>query len=336
MDDPRTDPRTNPSWKDLLARWIRYDFQQGRRDSRHLSQLCQHPFFPIELVVEHPALEWDWPALQQGHPEFDDTFIQQIPSLYRGRRSRRSRTYSISGSLLRPVIDFSPYPPFDFVSWERSGAMSHRKFVRLSYDASLPLPLVIDYWYRPWDYAFLFQFREWQISWVRRLQRHRRIHWKVLSRNVLLTPGIVVAFLDAAWDWSALAKNPACAPHVILSIPELRARWKWGIVFLNPRITPSVWIQLKRRRVWIDHEDPSLSTLWHASPHDVFHKPYILLNHFTFSPWMRLYAAVRIHRFVLHALQRRRLLWKCHWFYRVTQQLPDPLVIWCMSYIGPL
>lgn len=338
-------------WTPYMESWITMDFHQGRRDRKHLLRLCQNPFLPLSLVQTYPHLPWDFTILQKHHPKYHDWYTQLDLSMYRFPKGRHG---FFTTSLQIPQIKFTHRQTIDFVQWETQGHFLLRPFSslpirisKLSYCPTLPLSLVVKYWYRNWDYQFLFLYREWTIYLLSRLQSCRKILWKLLSRNVFLTLKIVDAFYNAPWDWNLLAKNPALPPHLVIHYPRIYGQWKWSQVFLNPRITPFLWMKL---RTGISPPYPCRNDFPNAATstslfctmvddvevlYDVFHKPYILLNHFHYASSLRLYAACHIQKFIMFHHRRRQLLRTLRFLLKVYATLPDSLFEHCMSFMLP-
>jgi hypothetical protein len=62
-------------------------------------------------------------------------------------------------------------------------AMRYRVWSR---SCVLPIPLVLAFPFRPWDYAHLQRTRRWTLPWILKLQKIKRLSFRCLSSNVLL------------------------------------------------------------------------------------------------------------------------------------------------------
>lgn len=269
-------------WKDYVEQWIRSELCVNAYNKKVIGSISQNPYLPLQIVLDHPHLPWDFHALRK-HPHLTDGFVKKLQK-----------------KLHRKVISLGYHPPivrlfhgrttYNFVEWE----VHPTRIAKMSYHPFLPIALVVRMPNRGWNYHFLLRYRQWSIPQIKKLRQQRKMDWKVFSRNAFLTVEMVKHFLDAKWDWKYLAQHPSFPPQDIYEDRILFPRWKWRFVFMNPRITPPFWHKI--------HDGNSM--------HDTYHRPFILANQFQFSDTWRLHATLKIQNWYYQRRRRRVLLLK--------------------------
>lgn len=219
-----------------------------------------------------------------------------------------------SPSIPEHFVYFQGRPDYDFPRWEASTRHRPRGHgrLRLSYHPRLPLTLVLQYPDVRWDYRFLLLYRRWTMDAMERLDKHRRVDWRLYSRNPFLTMEQVDRFLDRPWDWNVLAMHPNFPPHRIVHSPRVHRRWAWSHVFKNPMLHIDTWHRLSKEST----------------------RHLILYNHFQCTPSVRLWANLRILHFCCRVRDRRRLLEKLRLLLYIHRRCGcDDLVHRTMSFL---
>ena len=240
---------TPPRWLRLRVYWDRVE------------KVCRHPFSPPSLLLRYPRVPWRWDLMKRplGVGNVGNSKTTTVTKdFFKGIEQR-----------LRKGSNFN--------------AMRYRVWSRSCF---LPIPLVLAFPFRPWDYAHLQRTRRWTLPWILKLQKIKRLSFRCLSSNVLLTEEILFHFPNAPWDWRALASNPGIRPRHLL-VSGWRKRWRWADAWTNPRLCDKVLSYLRESGI--------------ASPEN--HRG-LLSNYFCRDPRLLLLSTVTIQR-----------AWRAHWRY---------------------
>jgi len=278
----------------MPPRWARARYTRWRSFRDRVEDVSRHPFSPPSLLMRYPRVPWRWDLVR--------------PPTAAVVEATTTTTFF--------TVDFFKKIEQKLGKGVNFNAMRYRVWSRSCY---LPLPLVLAFPYRPWDYAHLQRTRRWTLRWILQLQHIKRLSFRNLSSNVLLTETILFNFPTAPWDWRALASNPAIRPRRLLFMRSsaLHTRWRWANAWTNPRLCDEVLGYLRENRI--------------ASP-DTHHRG-LLSNYFFHDPRYQLLSAVKIQR-----------AWRAHrWYTRLcrlgalgsvlTRTLPSSLLYEIHSFL---
>lgn len=292
-------------------RWIAHVIREALLQQRYLGYprstvllISRHPYLPLSYVDEYKSIiAWDLSSIQ-SHPEMTSRFHSRYFRHHeRSHRPQRRTIAHFQGQQASMVL---------FINYERR---PYRK-TYLTYHPKFPLALALAFPDKGWDYTFLLLYHEWSIPQIRTAIRHRRMDWKVYSRNPFLTTDILHEFLRYAWDWPTLATSPCFPPQDIYQDPILMPRWKWRSVFKNPRMSVDFWKQLLTNHPKVVH-DPLI----------------ILHNRFQYDTNLQSWATFRIHRFLERCRSRRRVLEKASFVRHLSHHLPLDIMTTILSFV---
>lgn len=275
-------------WKEHVEDWILSELPSNMHNKQFLTAISQNPFLPLQLVIQHPYLPWDFHALRKN-PYLTKDIVKQLQERYH-------RRVILIGYHLPAFQLFHGCLSCDFRGWENCPT----RFWKMSCHPLLPLALVVRMPNKSWNYPFLLRYRKWTVRQISMLKKQKKMDWKAFSGNVFLNRTMLEAFLDRKWNWKHLARHPAFPPQDIYQDPILFPRWKWRFVFMNPRITPTFWQSL----------------------HKKYHKPFILSNRFQFSEEVQLYSSMKIQDWLFQCVQRRNILCRLAYLKQILSSLP--------------
>lgn len=295
------------------------------KDKLEWKKISSHPFLPVQVVMKHPHLPWDW--FLCSRLSFDH--VQSLLSLF---PYKEWDWHHLSLTCPPLFIQDNPAFPWQYEKISRRKhsfeelhasleyALTHHQlpwnWSTLSRHPQMSLDHVFQHPTLPWDMEHVLKNCPFSSHHLVQLRTTKQ-NYQWLSQNPHNTLHILRKHYQKPWNWADLAQNIAFAPHCIYPYKSELPLWRWDLSLRNPRLTWDFYQRI-RKETYICHQ---------------FH--HLLRNHFQYSNSFFIYFTLVLRRFFLHLVFRRRLFRKLRVLLALKQTMDPPLLsIVLFQYVG--